>query len=84
MTPLPPPYTWCCLQEAERDPQRPNRYILHSVLVHSGDVHGGHYFAYIRPDGRREGGQWCKFNDEIVTQVRVRRAWHLLYDAKSQ
>ncbi|CAM9545744.1 unnamed protein product, partial [Ectocarpus sp. 13 AM-2016] len=56
-------------EEAERDPQRPNRYILHSVLVHSGDVHGGHYFAYIRPDGRVKGGQWCKFNDEVVTQV---------------
>ncbi|CAM9561680.1 unnamed protein product, partial [Ectocarpus sp. 8 AP-2014] len=55
-------------EEAERDPQRPNRYILHSVLVHSGDVHGGHYFAYIRPDGRVKGGQWCKFNDEVVTQ----------------
>lgn len=26
-----------------------NRYILHSVLVHSGDVGGGHYYAYIRP-----------------------------------
>ncbi len=27
----------------------PNRYLLHSVLVHSGDVGGGHYYAYIRP-----------------------------------
>jgi ubiquitin C-terminal hydrolase len=24
-------------------------YLLHSVLVHSGDVGGGHYYAYIRP-----------------------------------
>lgn len=24
-------------------------YILHSVLVHAGDVGGGHYYAYIRP-----------------------------------
>ncbi len=24
-------------------------YSLHSVLVHSGNVHGGHYYAYIRP-----------------------------------
>lgn len=52
-------------QEAERDPDRPNRYILHSILVHSGDVHGGHYFAYIRPNGT----DWCKFNDDIVTQA---------------
>lgn len=26
-----------------------NVYELHSVLVHAGDVHGGHYYAYIRP-----------------------------------
>lgn len=25
-------------------------YILHSVLVHIGDVNGGHYYAYIRPN----------------------------------
>jgi ubiquitin carboxyl-terminal hydrolase 7 len=26
-----------------------NHYTLHSVLVHSGGVHGGHYYAFIRP-----------------------------------
>lgn len=25
-----------------------NLYHLHSVLVHSGGVHGGHYYAFIR------------------------------------
>ena len=25
-----------------------NLYQLHSVLVHSGGVHGGHYYAFIR------------------------------------
>jgi len=29
-----------------------------------GDVHGGHYHAYIRPDCKE---RWFKFNDEIVT-----------------
>lgn len=38
-------------------------YKLHSVLVHSGGVHGGHYYAYIRPDGK----QWLKFDDTAVT-----------------
>lgn len=39
-----------------------NKYKLLAVLVHSGGVHGGHYFAYIRPDGK----QWLKFDDETV------------------
>ena len=26
-----------------------NKYLLHSVLVHSGGVNGGHYYAFIRP-----------------------------------
>jgi ubiquitin carboxyl-terminal hydrolase 7 len=28
---------------------RDNVYLLHSVLVHSGDVHGGHYYSYVKP-----------------------------------
>ena len=39
-----------------------NLYKLHSVLVHSGGVHGGHYYAYIQPDCKR----WLKFDDERV------------------
>ena len=58
----------------------PNDYLLHSVLVHSGDVNGGHYYAYIRPSESgywerctenidpREG-KWFKFDDEIVSKV---------------
>lgn len=41
-------------------------YYLHSVLVHSGGVHGGHYFAYCRPSAR-PGSPWFKFDDERVT-----------------
>lgn len=41
-----------------------NLYKLHSVLVHSGGVHGGHYFAYIRPSGK----QWLRYDDERVSQ----------------
>lgn len=33
----------------EESPRVPNNYVLHSVLVHQGDVGGGHYYAYIRP-----------------------------------
>jgi ubiquitin carboxyl-terminal hydrolase 7 len=48
----------------EELPGRPEIYQLHSVLVHCGDVHGGHYYAYIRPDCKE---RWFKFNDEIVS-----------------
>jgi len=32
-------------------PTDPANYILHAVLVHSGDNHGGHYVVYINPKG---------------------------------
>lgn len=53
---------------AAADPTKRNKYKLHSVLVHSGGTHGGHYYAYIRPDGK----QWLKFDDE---KVRVVTTW---------
>jgi ubiquitin carboxyl-terminal hydrolase 7 len=30
--------------------------------MHSGGVHGGHYYAYVRPDGVT----WLRFDDERV------------------
>jgi ubiquitin carboxyl-terminal hydrolase 7 len=41
-------------------------YKLHGVLVHSGDLHGGHYFALIKPE---KDGRWFKFDDDRVTPV---------------
>ena len=29
-------------------------YILHAVLVHSGDNHGGHYVVFINPLGNKK------------------------------
>merc|ERR1719305_2240023 len=40
------------------------RYILHAVVVHSGDVNSGHYYVHIRPD--LDSG-WYKFDDDTVT-----------------
>ena len=58
-----------CLLSDNADRSVRNLYALHSVLVHSGGVHGGHYYAFIRPDGKR----WLKFDDE-----KVRCARHIL------
>ncbi|KAJ4829155.1 ubiquitin carboxyl-terminal hydrolase 13 [Turnera subulata] len=48
-----------------------NLYTLHSVLVHSGGVQGGHYYAFIRPT---LSDQWYKFDDEKVTKEEMRKA----------
>ena len=42
------------------------KYKLHAVLVHSGDLHGGRYFALIKPERQ---SRWLKFDDERVTPV---------------
>ncbi|KAI9357685.1 ubiquitin carboxyl-terminal hydrolase 5 [Zopfochytrium polystomum] len=44
----------------------PQKYHLHGVLVHSGDLHGGHYCAFLKPE---VGGKWFKFDDDRVTPV---------------
>lgn len=41
-------------------------YKLHGVLVHSGDVHGGHYFVLIKPT---PDGKWFKLDDDRVIPV---------------
>ncbi|KAE8245144.1 hypothetical protein A4X13_0g6070 [Tilletia indica] len=44
-------------------------YKLHGVLVHSGDLHGGHYFALLKPE---KDGKWFKFDDDRVTPVTIK------------
>jgi hypothetical protein len=41
------------------------------VLVHSGGIHGGHYYAFIRP---QLGSQWFKFDDDRVTKETTKKA----------
>ncbi|KAL4539456.1 hypothetical protein Ndes2437B_g02171 [Nannochloris sp. 'desiccata'] len=48
---------------ANADKTVKNKYRLLAVLVHSGGVHGGHYFAFVRPEGKK----WLKFDDEAVS-----------------
>ncbi|KAH0451894.1 hypothetical protein IEQ34_019193 [Dendrobium chrysotoxum] len=58
-----------------------NLYTLHSVLVHSGGVHGGHYYAFIRPI---LSDQWFKFDDERVTKEEMKRALEEQYGGEEE
>ncbi|XP_047962654.1 ubiquitin C-terminal hydrolase 12-like isoform X1 [Salvia hispanica] len=58
-----------------------NLYILHSVLVHSGGVQGGHYYAFIRP---KLSDLWYKFDDERVTKEDVERALEDQYGGEEE
>jgi ubiquitin C-terminal hydrolase len=42
------------------------KYELFSVLVHSGNANGGHYYACIK---RFDDGKWYNFNDQQVTEI---------------
>ncbi|XVE75807.1 hypothetical protein DITRI_Ditri12bG0121700 [Diplodiscus trichospermus] len=65
--------------EADRSVR--NLYTLHSVLVHSGGVHGGHYYAFIRP---ALSDQWYKFEDERVTKEDMKRALEEQYGGEEE
>ncbi|KAJ6870701.1 hypothetical protein NC652_036376 [Populus alba x Populus x berolinensis] len=54
---------------------------LLDVLVHSGGVHGGHYYAFIRPT---LSDQWFKFDDERVTKEDVKRALEEQYGGEEE
>ncbi|KAG1146277.1 hypothetical protein G6F37_001340 [Rhizopus arrhizus] len=47
-------------------------YLLHGVLVHSGDIDGGHYFALLKPE---KDGKWFRFDDDRVTPVTLREVF---------
>jgi hypothetical protein len=61
-----------CPRKEGAEASPPNVYKLHSVMVHSGDVFGGHYYAYIRP--KCTGEQWFKFDDDRVSAATPEQA----------
>ncbi|KAI9157792.1 hypothetical protein LWI28_028181 [Acer negundo] len=65
--------------EADRSVR--NLYTLHSIMVHSGGVHGGHYYAYIRPT---LSDQWFKFDDERVTKEDIKRVLEDQYGGEEE
>eukprot|EP01103_Thecamoeba_quadrilineata_P007298 TRINITY_DN1713_c0_g2_i1.p1 TRINITY_DN1713_c0_g2~~TRINITY_DN1713_c0_g2_i1.p1 ORF type:complete len:1124 (-),score=191.47 TRINITY_DN1713_c0_g2_i1:16-3198(-) len=46
-------------------------YHLHGILVHSGNVYGGHYYAFIRPT---KANEWFKYDDDKVIRVEPHQA----------
>lgn len=46
-------------------------YHLHGVLVHSGDMNAGHYYAFLKPT---KNGDFFKFDDDRVTRATKREA----------
>ncbi|ORY78391.1 putative ubiquitin carboxyl-terminal hydrolase 5 [Leucosporidium creatinivorum] len=55
--------------DEKADRSESHKYKLHGVLVHSGDVHGGHYFVLIKPSA---DGRWLRFDDDRVVPVTER------------
>ncbi|EFC37971.1 predicted protein [Naegleria gruberi] len=55
------------LSEDSEQKKEDNTYVLFSVLVHSGDVSGGHYYNFARPYINED--RWFKFDDEKVYEV---------------
>ncbi|KAI8373084.1 cysteine proteinase [Radiomyces spectabilis] len=54
--------------DAEADRSQSHKYVLHGVLVHSGDLSGGHYFAFVKPT---KDGKWLKFDDDRVVPAKL-------------
>ncbi|KAJ2848974.1 ubiquitin-specific protease ubp15, partial [Coemansia erecta] len=52
------------------------KYALHGVLVHSGDVHGGHYFGLLRPTTENK---WYRFDDDRVVPIHPEEVFEEYY-----
>ncbi|KAF2816307.1 cysteine proteinase [Mytilinidion resinicola] len=55
----------------QADRSEPYIYHLHGVLVHSGDLNAGHYYAFLKPE---KNGHFYKFDDDRVTRATQREA----------
>ncbi|KAI4256997.1 MAG: hypothetical protein LQ352_001825, partial [Teloschistes flavicans] len=53
------------------DKSEPYLYQLHGVLVHSGDLTAGHYYAFLKPTS---DGHFYKFDDDKVTRATLKEA----------
>lgn len=53
----------------DTDKSEPWTYQLHGVLVHSGDLNAGHYYAFLKPD---KDGWFYRYDDDKVTRATMR------------
>ncbi|KMV66422.1 ubiquitin carboxyl-terminal hydrolase [Encephalitozoon cuniculi EcunIII-L] len=51
-------------RDSKRKEESDETYDLYSVIVHRGDHDEGHFYAYLKINGR-----WLKFNDTVVTEA---------------
>ena len=56
---------------ADADQSEPYVYELHGVLVHSGDLNAGHYYAFLKT---QKNGHFYKFDDDRVTRATLKEA----------
>ncbi|KAM7208755.1 hypothetical protein V8F20_000918 [Naviculisporaceae sp. PSN 640] len=56
----------------DADMSEPWEYQLHGVLVHSGDLNAGHYYAFLKPN---KEGWWYKYDDDKVTKATKREVF---------
>lgn len=57
--------------DEKADKSEPYIYHLHGILVHSGDLNAGHYYAFIRPT--KDAGYY-RFDDDRVTRATKKEA----------
>jgi ubiquitin carboxyl-terminal hydrolase 7 len=53
----------------DADKSEPWVYQLHGVLVHSGDLNTGHYYAFLKPN---KDGWFYRYDDDKVTRATMR------------
>mmetsp|Transcript_36986 Transcript_36986/g.54308 ORF Transcript_36986/g.54308 Transcript_36986/m.54308 type:complete len:396 (+) Transcript_36986:222-1409(+) len=69
-----------CTDATDKDKSQ-TIYDLQSIVVHTGQYGSGHYYAYIRPDVRRN--EWFRFDDDRVTRVKFSEVQNDAFGGKS-
>ena len=55
--------------DSSASPAATASYMLHAVMIHSGDANFGHYYAFVRRNAGGAGDQWFKCDDACISRV---------------